>query len=59
MPLPAGQPRPETLFAPIVERRFLVADFFVGVVERGADKNYLSEIWALQVTTKSVVSHYR
>ncbi|MCU1335339.1 MAG: hypothetical protein JWO19_920 [Bryobacterales bacterium] len=38
MPPPAGQARPETLFAPIVERRFLVAGFFVGVVARGAGK---------------------
>ncbi len=38
MPPLAGQARPEALFAPIVERRFLVAGFFAGVVARAADK---------------------
>jgi hypothetical protein len=53
MPRPAGQARPETLFAPIVERRFLVAGFFAGVVARAADKTDASQVAAVGTNVSS------
>ena len=52
MPRPAGQARPETLFAPIVERRFLVAGFFAEVVALAADRTDALQVGEVGLTSR-------